>query len=185
MITYKTSTNLEELKQILALQKANLPSSLSSEEKATDGFLTVRHNFHLLKRMNDVCPHIIAKHGERIIGYTLCMHPKFKNEIEVLKSMFMEVENSIRPFNSFIIMGQVCVDKSYRKQGVFRKLYGKMQEENSKEFDAIITEVDATNIRSLKAHYAIGFKTLSKYNGDGRDWELIYLPSLSKAESSL
>lgn len=175
MITYKTSTNSKELNQILALQKANLPSFLSSEEKATDGFLTVHHNFDLLKRMNDVCPHIIAKHSDQVIGYTLCMHPKFKNEIDVLKSMFMEVENSIQPFNSFIIMGQVCVDKSYRKQGVFRKLYGKMQEETSKDYDSIVTEVDATNIRSLQAHYAVGFKTLSKYKADGRDWELIYL----------
>jgi len=175
MITYKTVTNLKELEQILVLQKANLPSSISSEEKASEGFLTVNHNLDLLKKMNDVCPHIIAKYKEEVIGYALCMHPKFKNEIDVLKSMFMEVENSVKPFISFIIMGQVCVDKYFRKQGVFRNLYGKMQQETSKDFDSIVTEVDATNARSLQAHYGIGFKTLSKYKGDGRDWELIYL----------
>ena len=177
MITYKTATTSEELEQILVLQKANLPNSLSSEEKEKEGFLTVVHNFKLLKRMNDVCPHIIAKHGERVVGYTLCMHPKFKNEIDVLKPMFSELENNTAPINSFLIMGQVCVDKGYRKQGVFRNLYLKMQEETSKKFDSIVTEVDASNIRSVQAHYAIGFKKLSRYRDDGKDWELIYLPT--------
>ena len=175
MIRYKTVSTQEELEQILALQRANLPVSLSSEEKMKEGFLTVHHSFDLLKRMNDSCQHIIAKNGTEVVGYALCMHPKFGGEIEVLKSMFVEIENKKAPFKSFIIMGQVCVDKGYRKQGLFRKLYNKMQEETKKEFDAIVTEVDATNIRSLQAHYTIGFKKLSKYKGDGRDWELIYL----------
>ena len=175
MISYKTVSTQEELEQILALQRANLPTSLTSEEKNNEGFLTVHHDFDLLNRMNDCCPHIIAKDRAQVVGYTLCMHPKFSNEIEVLKSMFREMENKKKFFKSFIIMGQVCVDKSFRKQGLFRKLYNKMQEETKKEFDAIVTEVDATNKRSLKAHYAIGFKKLSQYKGDGRDWELIYL----------
>ncbi len=175
MISYKTASTQEELEQILALQKANLPNTLSSEVKKNEGFLTVHHNYDLLKRMNDSCPHIIASDGTRVIGYALTMHPKFRNEIEVLKSMFKEIENKRKSFTSFIIMGQVCVDKDYRKQGVFRKLYDKMQEETTKEFDCIVTEVDATNKRSLQAHYANGFKTLSKYKSDGRDWELIYL----------
>ncbi len=175
MIQYKTASTKEELEQILALQKTNLPNSLSSEEKQNEGFVTVHHDFDLLKRMNEACPHIIATQGKKVVGYALCMHPKFGDEIEVLKSMFAEIENISKPFNSFVIMGQVCVDKDYRKQGLFRKLYNKMQEETSKRFDAIVTEVDATNDRSVQAHYAIGFKTLSKYKGDGRDWELIYL----------
>ena len=175
MIQYKTVSTKDELEQILRLQKTNLPTSLSSEEKKKEGFVTVDHDFDLLKLMNEACPHIIATQGTEVVGYTLCMHPKFGDEIEVLKSMFAEIGNISKPFNSFVIMGQVCVDKDYRKQGLFRKLYNKMQEETSKRFDAIITEVDATNQRSLKAHYAIGFKTLSKYKGDGRDWELIYL----------
>lgn len=175
MIRYKTATTIEELEQILALQKANLPIALSSEEKKNEGFLTVHHTFDLLERMNDSCQHIIAKNYTEVVGYALCMHPKFGSEIEVLKSMFAEIENKKAPFKSFIIMGQVCVDKEFRKQGVFRKLYSKMKEATSPEFESIITEVDATNKRSLEAHYAIGFKTLSKYKGDGRDWELIYL----------
>lgn len=175
MITYKTASSSEELHQILTLQKANLPVSISSEEKDNEGFLTVHHEFDILKRMNDVCPHIIAVDGKVLAGYTLCMHIKFAEEIEILKPMFSEIENQTTPFKSFVVMGQVCVAKEYRKQGVFRKLYTKMKETISPEFEAIVTEIDATNERSLEAHYAIGFKTLSKHRADDRDWVLIYL----------
>jgi predicted GNAT superfamily acetyltransferase len=89
--------------------------------------------------------------------------------------MFAEIRKHFIPFKTFIIMGQVCVAKEYRKQGVFRKLYTKMKEITSSEFDAIVTEVDATNKRSLEAHYAIGFKILLKYKANGQDWALIYL----------
>lgn len=175
MLQYKTVSASEELHQILALQKANLPISLSSEEKKQEGFLTVHHEFDILKRMNDVCPHIIAVDKNVLVGYTLCMDPKFGEEIEILKPMFAEIEKIQMPFKTYIIMGQVCVAKEYRKQGVFRKLYTKMKEITSPEYHAIITEVDSENSRSLEAHYAIGFKTLSIYRSDGRDWELIHL----------
>jgi hypothetical protein len=72
-------------------------------------------------------------------------------------------------------MDQVCDAKAYTKQGVFRKQYAKMKKTTSPEFDAIVTEGDAANKRSFEAHYAIDFKTLSRYQGDGRDWVLIYL----------
>ena len=175
MIQYKTASTKQELEQILRLQKKNLPASLSSKEKQNEGFVTVHHDFDLLKRMNEVCPHIIAKQGSQVVGYALCMHPKFEDEIEVLKSMFSEITKALKPKSTYIVMGQVCIDKDYRRLGVFRQLYNKMKEVTSREFDAIVTEVDATNTRSLQAHYAIGFRTLLKYQGDGRNWELIYL----------
>jgi len=189
MISYKTATSTNDLEQILELQKINLPQKISSEEKQKEGFVTVEHNFHLLKQMNDVCPHIIAKDTNRVVGYALSMHPKFGNAIEILKPMFSEINQSIKKIcitediqnneenfkNSFIVMGQICIDKLYRKQGIFRNLYTKMQQEISPQFTTIITEVDSLNTRSLQAHYAIGFKTLSKYKADGRNWELIYL----------
>jgi predicted GNAT family N-acyltransferase len=177
MIIYKTASTSKELEQILTLQKANLPDSLSCEEKEKEGFLTVIHNFELLKRMNDICPHIIAKDGNKLAGYALCMHPKFESEIDVLKSMFAEIKLSseTKYIGNFIVMGQICVNKDYRKQGVFRKLYKTMQDNVTPEFTSIITEIDARNNRSVQAHLAIGFKVLSIYNADGKDWKLIYL----------
>lgn len=183
MIRYTIATTKNELEQILVLQQRNLPSNISEEEKQQQGFVTVEHNFDLLKRMNDVCPHIIAKEKGLVIGYALCMHPTFGDEIEVLLPMFRHIEMAIaststslnKELTNFMVMGQVCVDKEYRGQGVFRALYSKMKEELIPAYSAIITEVDTSNTRSLNAHSSIGFQKLSAYKSDGHDWELIYL----------
>ena len=175
MITYGLSKTNNELKQILVLQQANLPVGLTSEEKNREGFVTVHHDFHILKRMHDVFPHIIVKDGNDLIGYALSMHPQFGNEIEVLKPMFKEIQESELSTSKFIVMGQICISKAFRKKGVFRKLYATMAKETAKAFNYIITEVDAENQRSLQAHLAIGFKQLKSYSSAGRTWELIFL----------
>ncbi|MGB5821818.1 MAG: GNAT family N-acetyltransferase [Saonia sp.] len=165
----------EELEGILQLQKRNFPHGLSLEEKQKEGFVTVSHTLELLQRMNSSCPHIIAKDGDQVVGYVLCMHPKFANEIPILRPMFQEID-TIRPKKErYIIMGQVCIDKDYRKRGIFRKLYETMMHAIEPEFHSIITEVDVANTRSLQAHYAVGFKNLKKYLSEGQEWCLLIL----------
>lgn len=175
MIEYKRASTDEELSQILALQQRNLPEYVSSEEIKVEGFVTVHHDFALLKEMNEACAHIIATSNDEVIGYTLCMHPKFGDEIPVLRAMFSEIQKQLGHKKAYIVMGQVCVDKPFRKKGVFRKLYETMLECIRVDFERIVTEVDVNNQRSLAAHYGVGFQLLSKYRSDGRDWELIVL----------
>ncbi|RMA65772.1 GNAT family N-acetyltransferase [Ulvibacter antarcticus] len=175
MITFDRASTEDELQQILQLQKANLPSAITSEEKENEGFVTVVHDLKLLKAMNDVCQHIIAKESNKVVGYALCMHPKFGDQIVVLKPMFAEIFKEMNNTNGWIVMGQICIDKAYRKQGIFRGLYSSMQQAILPEFTTIVTEVDASNVRSLNAHYGVGFKTLTTYEADGKTWALIYL----------
>ena len=172
-IIYKRAQTVEELQQILELQRANIPSVISKEESVKEGFVTVHHNFEILKAMNDKCPHIIAKSNGKVIGYTLCMLKEFKEEIEVLKPMFQQIDNCLNSGETYFTMGQVCVDKTFRKQGIFRGLYAFMKQEMSSEYDMIITEVDEKNTRSLNAHYATGFKLLHAYKSNEQDWALM------------
>ena len=161
--------------QILELQKANLPTAVSEQESETEGFVTVEHSLELLSRMNDRCAHVLAKSGDQVVGYALCMHPDFSKEIDILKPMFREIQQVLTSEESYLIMGQVCIAKAYRKRGIFRGLYNKMLGHYRSEFAQIITEVDERNQRSLLAHYAIGFKDLSRYQSNGRNWYLIVL----------
>lgn len=176
-IDYVQVKTSNELQQILALQKRNLPKAISTSEKQKEGFVTVKHTLEILDKMNKVCPHIIAKHEDHVVAYALCMHPKFTNDIKILKPMFREVDKIISSNETYIVMGQICVDKQYRKKGIFRNLYATMQELVKKEFSSIITEVDAANSRSLQAHYAVGFSHLKTYNSLGQDWKIIKLTS--------
>ena len=173
-VSYGRATSGKDLRDILELQSRNLPSGLTQATMDKEGFVTVTHTLPLLQKMNKVCPHIIAKAEGRVVGYALCMHPSFSDEIPILRSMFREIESQIKE-HTYMVMGQVCVDSPYRGQGVFRGLYLAMKEALKGDFDLIVTEVDGRNRRSLEAHLAIGFRVVKKYQSDGRDWYLIVL----------
>lgn len=183
MIQYTRASTDKELLQILALQEQNLKRSISENEIKAEGFVTVHHDFDLLKRMNDACPHIIAKDGGKVVGYALCMHPKFKDDIDILKPMFQMLEKLLLDpkitlegtTENFVVMGQICIEKNYRRQGIFRKLYENMRVAVIPKFKAIVTEVNSKNIRSKAAHQTIGFQLLTTHESDGQIWELIYL----------
>lgn len=174
-LRYKQAETTKELKQILALQQSNLPEKLSAREKEKEGFVTVRHRLELLQEMNAVCGHIIAIDGSRVVGYALCMHPSFSKDIPVLQPMFVQLSRLLPSDYKYMVMGQVCVAKGYRGRGIFRGLYDCMKAKMPLNFKAIITEVDATNLRSLHAHQAVGFITLDTYPSGGQDWHLLRL----------
>ncbi|MFV8374368.1 hypothetical protein [Flavobacterium sp. LB1P62] len=61
----------------------------------------------------------------------------------------------------------------YRKQGIFRGLYHCYREELQHQFDYLITEVAAINLRSMQAHEVAGFKIIDNYKEDGIVWNII------------
>lgn len=174
-IEYTRVSDQKELEEILLLQRKNLPIHLTDKEIEQEGFVTISHTFDLLDRMNTVCPHIIAKDRGKVIGYALCMHPDFSKEIPIVIAMFQQIGKILPEEQSFIVMGQICIEKSYRGKGVFRGLYKAMKRFLGSSFELIVTEVDGRNRRSLNAHLACGFTTKKKYQSDGRDWYLIVL----------
>lgn len=175
-IEYTPATTAEELVQIMSLQKMNLKSAISELEMAHEGFVTVSHDLELLKRMNDVCSHLLAKDRDKVVGYALSMDPSFNEEIPVLQPMFDELKK--RNIHDFLVMGQICVTKTHRKQGIFRGLYAAMKKAAYPKYATIITEVDTSNTRSLGAHVAIGFKKTCTYHSLGQNWELISLKTV-------
>ncbi|WP_108245846.1 GNAT family N-acetyltransferase [Muricauda brasiliensis] len=173
MVIYKQAVSLKELEQILELQQRNLPKNISEDESTKEGFVTVEHTLDVLQAMNEVCGHIIAVDDNKVVGYALCMHPRFGNDIEVLRPMFQEIDKVLERKVNYMAMGQICIAKTHRGQGIFRKLYQTMKEKLPKGFDTIITEVDGKNKRSLVAHTAIGFNTLTIYNSNGKEWHVL------------
>ncbi|MBD3890402.1 GNAT family N-acetyltransferase [Olleya marilimosa] len=178
MITYHRAKTNEELQEILELQKQNLRHLITEEQKQKEGFVTLQHDFEILKKMNDACAHCIAKQDQKVVGYALSMLQEFKNQIPLLVPMFEEIDEVIKNQNlssNYIAMGQICVDKNVRGQGAFRGLYKFMAEELKHDFDTIITEVDTKNIRSSQAHQAVGFKVIKNYTSNDQLWEVISL----------
>ena len=176
MIIYTTSTTKDDLLGILDLQKINLPAVLSGEDILIEGFVTVKHTYDDLKKLNDIEKHIIAREDDKVIAYVLAMTEHSKFEIPILIPMFETFSKTsynnrfISDYN-YIVVGQVCVDKNYRGKRILDNCYAAYKKQFTGKYDFAITEIDSTNKRSLNAHKRIGFKEIVRYNSaDETEW---------------
>ena len=178
LIKFTTAKSSNDIQQILDLQWVNLPNNISTIEAKEQGFVTVHHNFDILSSMNQPYPHVIAKYQNQVIGYTLVMLKKFGAQIPILIPMFEKINSLVYKGESlattpYFVMGQVCVAKGYRGQGVFSGLYQQMKKEMSGHFKYIITEIATRNTRSMRAHEKVGFETVHIYQTPKEEWAIV------------
>ncbi len=178
MIQYTTAVSPADIQQIIELQWINLPKNISTSEAKDQGFVTVHHDIDILTAMNEQFQHVIAKHEEKVIGYTLVMLQEFGNRIPVLTPMFDKInqltyKGKALKKTPYFVMGQVCVDKNYRGQGVFHGLYQKIKIEMSTHFDCIVTEIATRNTRSMRAHEKVGFETIDIFSTSEEEWAIV------------
>lgn len=178
MIKLTTVATTEELEQILALQQRNLQQNIDETEMQTQGFVTMIHNIDVLQQMHNLAPSVVAKDGDKVIGYALVMLRECRELFPPLEPMFKNfdsLEYRYRPLKEyrFYVMGQVCIDKQYRRTGLFDQLYQKHKEIYGGQFDFIMTEVSTRNLRSLRAHERVGFETLNTYSDELDEWSVI------------
>ncbi len=151
-----------DVRGILLLQQQNLKKNLSKEEMASQGFVTVEHEYAVLKAMNEAQASVIAKDGDTVVAYCLAMLPAFRHDVKELKVLFEEIDQIeyegkfLKDFK-YVVMGQVCVGKGFRSIGLFDKMYQKLREELSNTFELCGTDISINNPRSLKAHGRVGF----------------------------
>ncbi|HTE29935.1 MAG TPA: GNAT family N-acetyltransferase [Chryseolinea sp.] len=178
---YTTARRESDLHGILELQGRNLVTNLSAEDILGEGFVTVRHSLDDLQKMNAIEQHVIARDNDIVIAYLLAMTSASRNDIPVLVPMF-EIFESIQydgqplaAFN-FIVVGQVCVDKAYRGQGVFDTCYQFYRTAFQKKYQFAVTEIVASNHRSQRAHERVGFKTIHQYIAPDKEvWNIVLL----------
>jgi GNAT superfamily N-acetyltransferase len=163
----------EELEQILALQRANLPRRLSAEEIAAEGFVTVEHTLDLLKRMHAIAPSIVARQGGSLAGYALVMPVQCRSLIPILEPMFQRLDALGMTGQRFYVMGQICVDRRWRGKGVFDLLYQAHRRHLRARFDCSVTEVATRNTRSMRAHERVGFTVIDRYRDATDEWVLL------------
>jgi len=177
-VTIKLAGTEAELSQILALQSANHRDNLSEESRKDSGFVTVRHNLELLKKMNAAAGQVIAKAGDEVVGYALVMLKEFSPLIPVLQPMFNMFNTLVygdRPLNTYryYVMGQICVAESHRGKGVFQQLYEGHKQFYAQQFDLCLTEVSSSNRRSMRAHDKVGFKVIHTFEDKTDRWNIV------------
>ena len=178
MLTIRSAASTQDLENILALQGENMRAGLSAEEIKEQGFITVRHSLEQLQAMQERVPQILAVDGDHLGGFALVMPRELKNNIPVLVPMFemldtLHYQGAAVKDLRYYVMGQFCVGKDYRGQGVFRQLYQALTEQLSQDFDYCITEVSTSNIRSMRAHQKIGFQVLHTFTDELDEWNIV------------
>ncbi len=177
-ITLKLAETNDELQQILSLQEKNLVQNVPATNKTANGFVTVKHDLYVLQKMNAAAKQIIAKDGDKVVGYALVMPKSFSGMIPVLQPMFEMFGKlsyngkSLEDF-SYYVMGQICIADTHRGIGIFEGLYQKHKEIYSKQFDICLTEVSSSNPRSMRAHEKVGFKLIHNFDDKTDNWNIL------------
>lgn len=186
-ILFEVASTDRQFEQILQLQRQNLFTAISEEQQAQEGFVFAEHDLPLLKRMAAQLPQVIAVSDDRVVGYNLAMSVSMKNEIPSLVPMFAAFERSEYrgrplPTYQFMVGGQVCVDRDFRRQGLLSRLYHETRNRSPAGYQLCVTEVSARNGISLKAHEKMGFEAVSTYH-DGKELWTVVVWDLERAES--
>ncbi|NVJ07646.1 GNAT family N-acetyltransferase [Myxococcus sp. AM001] len=170
--------NRDELEHILALQQKNLKQALSEDELRAQGFVTVQHDLPALEQMHAMAPSIVAHHDGALVAYALTMPREARALAPVLEPMFalfesLDFRGRLLSDYRFYVMGQICIDRAHRGQGLFDRLYHQHRDHFRDAFDLIVTEVSARNLRSLRAHERVGFETLHTYRDATDEWAVV------------
>jgi predicted GNAT superfamily acetyltransferase len=178
MVTAGLVQEEAELEAILALQAENLPARLSASEALEQGFVTVEHSLDALRRMHQAMPSVVARQDGRLAGYAMAMARECRQFVPILGPFFDTLERLSwggRPFSSvrFYVMGQICVAKASRGQGVVEALYAGHRQAYGARFELLVTEISARNPRSLRAHSRVGFQELHRYRDAVDEWVVV------------
>lgn len=172
-------SNEVELIGIQELQKANLRKLIGEEEAQKEGFVTAEYSLELLKSMHESSPSIIAKDGDKVVGYALVSTKAIMGQHELLDDLFDVLDKlsfngaSLSEKNAYVLVGQLCVEKKYRGMGLVQKMYQYFKDSLQDDFKYLITDVAAENERSLKAHIRSGFQVIHTIDYGGMKWDIV------------
>jgi len=178
MIHYTRVQTFRDLESIKSLQEKNLKQNLLPEEKLDQGFLTAEYSLSFLEKMNRACPSFLAKHGEDLVGYALVADPLIREDHDLLKDLFERIDETqyLGTFlrdSRYIVVGQLCVDKSYSGQGIAQNLYKEFKKALHKEYEYCVTDIAEENHRSLKTHLTAGFKIIGNLSFSGNAFKMV------------
>lgn len=107
-----------------------------------------------LQLMNSIASHTIAKDGEKVVGYTLAVTKASIDLVSILSPMFVPFDplhcrgKKVSDFD-YLVIGQICVGKSHRGQGLFDRMYAAYREAFSETYSVATIEIAKSKSRSL------------------------------------
>lgn len=177
-ITIKRVTAAEELAGIKTLQQANLKQYLTEAEQTSQGFVTAEYSLGFLQTMHQAEPSIIAVDNDVLVGYALVATRAVAQQHALLQDLFAQIDK--HQYNgeqlahiNYVVVGQLCVAKSHRGMGLAQQLYAHYQRCLKDQYRYLVTDIDAANERSLKAHQKTGFEVIGELRYGGSNWHIV------------
>ena len=178
MVNIKLVTEFDELVGIKTLQAENLYQNISLDEALQQGFLSAEYSLDFLQLMHKAAPSIIVKDGDKVVGYALVTLKEVGYRHDLLRDLIDTIDKIIYngqllKCKSYVVVGQLCVAKDYRGQGLAKKLYALFRETLYNSYSYCITDVATNNIGSLKTHVSTGFKVIDSSFYGGVNWNIV------------
>ncbi len=165
MIHIRTSQSVDDLKGIKNLLSENHRSNLTEKELIAQGFITINYSIDDLKALHETASSVIAMDNNKIIGYALAATKSSVGINHLLDDLINFIDNTMYQSkllreSKYIVVGQLCVAKSHRRQKMAQHIYKKFQQTYGNDYHYCITSIDKKNSGSLKAHLLRGFKEI-------------------------
>ena len=177
-VLIKRVTEDWEIEGIKALEEENNLANISKEESAKEGFVTASYSIDFLRRMNKIQPSIIALHGNEVVGYAMVTDKELYGQHSLLDSLFdaladMNYQGEKLGDGKVVLVGQLCVAKPFRGQGLVPKMYNLFKECLINQYDYCVTDISEANPRSIRAHEKCGFKIIDTLEYEGVKWHIV------------
>lgn len=169
-----------DVPKILKLLHENLEQNLTEDKKKKEGFLSFcPTEKELVEIINDEGV-IINTKGSVLKGYFITLSKELADTIPFWIEMLnntgkMEYEGiKIKDYN-YVLIGQICVAKSFRDGVSFSKLYSAVTSIlKSRGYEIAIGEISGDNYKSLVAHSFL--KELGVYKSiSNQEWHVVAL----------
>ncbi len=178
MLRVELCNSAADLVQVRALLEANHARTVDPALWESQGFVTMEYTVDELASICGRYRHVVAKDGDKVVGYALVLLAENKAPFTILADMFKKIATA--SFNGqpvregdYFVMGQVCIAHDYRGQGIFGMLYQALRQQMKDDYKFVITEVSDKNARSMGAHVAIGFRDLTLAEPDPSEWHVM------------
>jgi|TARA_B100001964_G_scaffold168210_1_gene184848 hypothetical protein len=168
-----------DIQDILCVQRKNLASAVSDDEKARQGFVTLETSEELLGDIISNEGIIVARCGNKLAGYLIpitvrrsAIFPLFLPLAEQFR--FMRYDGRVIDMHKVCILAQICIDKEFRNGESLQAIHQVTRNHLGKKYDIGVALISSTNPRSLAANTKkAGMTDVGQYVSRGITWHVV------------
>jgi len=170
------TASTDDAQAVFALQERNLGRNLSEVEQQQYGFVSLETPPELLKEVIQENGITVARSLGKIVGYVIPLTVEEAKQLPLLNpflSRFKKITYGGKPLNeyTFCVIGQICVDRNFRRRGVSEKLYAAFGTRLSAKYELAVTELAERNVASSRTHEKSNLHVVDRYpSEDGEVW---------------